>query len=335
MGPELNTRRRLQLGQSAAPRGLARRVPVAVARGDFTLFPPPAGLQGRDPPDSPPRGPRLAPVSGWSWNHDPDVVLGPVPKLFAQDRVGSGAQPGAELPGAKVPPLLARPWLPGLWHGAGGCRAWARSLWGWQGAGGCPAPRAGEWHTATRLGQVWSRRAAIEAGDKAARGSRAFPHARPQAGGDRGTGGCRLGLGGWTVGGTEGAGLGDRGRGALQPWGTTATGHSTSQIHRTFGLDPSRNVPAAARRCCGQHYLQLPQPKGEGGQRRAGMRPGLAPAGPCECSWMSALSGCQPHPLPGLSLTSPPPASPPSPAPPSAASSCLGCCHHQDLLGLR
>uniref|UniRef100_A0A8B9RUK2 DNA (cytosine-5)-methyltransferase N-terminal domain-containing protein n=1 Tax=Accipiter nisus TaxID=211598 RepID=A0A8B9RUK2_9AVES len=38
---------------------------------------------------------------------------------------------------------------------------------------------------------------------------------------------------------------------------------------------------------------------------------------------MSALSGCQPHPLPGLSLTSPPPASPPSPAPPSAASSCL------------
>lgn len=109
------------------------------------------------------------------------------------------------------------------------------------------------------------------------------------------------------------AGVGVSWSGALQLWGAMAMGPGLSQPSGTFGLEPSRDVlraspPASAAGA------------GEGGQRQAaGMRPGLAPAlaaGPHGCSWMAALSGCQPHPLPGLSLASPPPASPPSPAPP-------------------
>lgn len=83
---------------------------------------------------------------------------------------------------------------------------------------------------------------------------------------------------------------------------------SVSQCHGIFVLDPqgcSSCIP----------MVWLPQLGGTQGRNvaGAGARQG---AGPRSCSWMLALSGCQPHPLPGLSLTSPPPASPPSPAPP-------------------
>lgn len=111
--------------------------------------------------------------------------------------------------------------------------------------------------------------------------------------------------------GTEGAALGTTTRamghqshGAPEPWGTAALGHSMSQGHGIFMLDPqgcSSCIP----------MVLLPQLGGH----RAGMQPVLG-AGLHSCSWMPALSGCQPHPLPGLSLTSPPLASPPSPAPP-------------------
>lgn len=143
--------------------------------------------------------------------------------------------------------------------------------------------------------------------DRATRGSRASHMRQEQADetGSNGHRGCSQVWAGWHRGSCFGNhNWGHQSHGAQQPWDTAALGHSVSQGHGIFVLDSQ-----GCSNCISM--VLLPQLRGRG----TGMQPVLG-AGPRGCSWMPALSGCQPHPLPGLSLTSPPLASPPSPAPP-------------------
>lgn len=84
------------------------------------------GPMGQGPPESA----SGTSASGWCWIWDPDIVLGPVPKLSSQDGTGSEWGPALVEPlRAAVPPVLAQPW-----HcGASRCQGWGVLA----GLGGC------------------------------------------------------------------------------------------------------------------------------------------------------------------------------------------------------